>query len=218
VLSPEQRALAAVDSPWNLRQFDLAQRTRGLRTVRGAWRTFLQRDWRPVRWGLIGLVAVQLVGINAMAWHQNRQLREKRAALDGTLTATFPQVRAVLNAPVQMRREADALRASAGRPGPQDLETLLAATATAWPADRGPADSLNFEPGTLVLPAGGWNEDQIQRLRSQLRGEGFTLDSQGGQLSVRRAEPGNDIPGRPGRGPRPGGGPGPQGGMTPPRN
>ncbi len=123
VLTPEQRALAVVDCAWNLRQFELAQRTRGMRTLRNVYRGFMRRNWRPVRWGLAGLVAVQLLGMNVLAWQQNHQLQQRRDALNATLTSTFPQVRAVLNAPVQMQREAEALRASAGRAGPQDFET-----------------------------------------------------------------------------------------------
>ena len=186
VLTREQRALAAIEGPWNLRQFELAQRTRGLRTLRNAWRTFMQRNWRPVRWGLIGLVAVQLVGMNAMALQQRHQLQQRKDALNTTLTTTYPQIRVPLNAPVQMRRETDTLRATAGRAGPQDLETLLAAAAGAWPQDRGPVDAMSFEAGRLVMSAAGWSDDQIQRLRSQLRSEGWQLDSRDGQLTLQR--------------------------------
>ena len=52
-----------------------------------------------------------------------------RDSVDALLT--HPQVRAVLDAPLQMARENDLLRASAGRPGDTDLEPLLQAAATA---------------------------------------------------------------------------------------
>jgi len=87
---------------------------------------------------------------------------------------------------VQMRRETEALRTSAGRAGPQDLETLLAAAATAWPADRGPVDALSFEPGRLTVSATGWSATQIEQFRSQLRSEGWRLDADQGRLTLSR--------------------------------
>lgn len=185
-LSRAQRALSVIDCPWNLRQFELAPRTRGILALRQLSRGLMRRQWRPVRIGLAGLVAVQLLGMNLAAWQQNAQLKARRTAITQTLTQTFPHVRAVLDAPTQMQREIDGLRASAGRSGDKDLETLLAAAATAWPQDRGPADSLSFEAGRLQLSSAGWSEAQIQQFRSQLRSEGWQLESSEGQLTLSR--------------------------------
>ncbi len=186
VTSDEQRALAVIDSPWNLRQFELAQRTRGLRTVRQAYRQFMQPNWRPVRIGLVALLAVQVLGLNLLAWRYNQQLQAGKASLSRTLTDSYPQVRAVLDAPVQMQRETELLRASAGRPGDQDLEALLAAAAAAWPTERGPAEALSFEPGRLIVPATGWSEAQISQFRTQLQSNGWQLDSAEGRLTLSR--------------------------------
>jgi len=187
IQAAEQRALGVIDSTWDLRQFELVQRTRGLRALRQLGSELMRPQWRAVRWGLAGLVLVQLLGINLLAWQQSRHLQSQRAALSSTLTSTYPQVRAVLDAPVQMRRETEALRSSAGRAGPQDLETLLAAAATAWPADRGPVDALSFEPGRLTVSASGWSAAQIEQFRSQLRSEGWRLDADQGRLTLSRA-------------------------------
>lgn len=200
-LPAAQRALAVIDSPWNLRQFELAARTRGIRELRQLGRAFMRRQWRPVRIGLAGLLAVQLLGLNVLAWQQSQQLKERRAAVNSTLTATFPHVRAVLDAPLQMGREMDSLRANAGRAGDRDLETLLAAAATAWPQERGPVDALNFEDGRLLLSAPGWSEAQVQQFRSQLRSEGWQLESGEAQLTVSRLPP--NSPAGPNPNPRP---------------
>ncbi|MGS0755935.1 type II secretion system protein GspL [Roseateles sp. GG27B] len=187
VLSPAQRALAVLDSPWNFRQFELAPRTRGIRAVRDLYRGLMRRNWRPVRYGLAGLAVVQVLGLNLYAWQLNQQLQTRRAALNQTLTSSFPQVRAILDAPVQMQRETDSLRASAGKTSEQDLESMLAAAATAWPAERGPVDALSFETGRLVLSGAGWSDAQIQQFRSQLRSEGWQLDVSEGRLTLSRA-------------------------------
>lgn len=187
VQTPAQRALAVVDSAWNLRQFDLAPRARGVRALRLVSRTLMRKPWRPVRYGLAGLVLVQLLGLNLWAWQQHRELAARREAVTATLTGAFPQVRAILDAPVQMRKQLDLLRASAGSVGEQDLEALLGAAALAWPSDRPPTDALAFEPGRLTVSAQGWAPGQIDNFRTQLRSEGWQLDASEGKLTISRA-------------------------------
>lgn len=190
VVTPQQRALQALQSPWNLRQFDLALRTGGVRAVRQIYRNFMRRTWRPVRLGLAALLGVQLLGMNLSAWQLRQQLDERKAELGRVLKSSFPQVRAVLDAPVQMRREMEQLRAQSGRPSEQDFETLMAVAAQAWPGDRGPADGLAFEPGRLHITASGWSDAQIQTFRQQLQSEGWALDFSDGRMSISRQRPG----------------------------
>ncbi|MDR7269049.1 general secretion pathway protein L [Pelomonas saccharophila] len=187
VQTPAQRALAVVDSAWNLRQFDLAPRARGTRALRLFSRGLMRKPWQPVRQGLVGLALVQLLGINLWAWHQQREVAARREAITTTLTGAFPQVRAILDAPVQMQKQLDLLRASAGSVGEQDLEALLAAAALAWPADRPPTEALAFEPGRLTVSAQGWAQPQIDNFRNQLRSEGWQLDASEGKLTISRA-------------------------------
>lgn len=187
VQTPAQRALAVIDSAWDLRQFDLAPRARGVRALRLVAREFMRRPWRPVRIGLAGLALVQLLGLNLWAWHQKREVNARREAVTTTLTTAFPQVRAILDAPVQMQKQLDLLRVSAGGTGDQDLEALLGAAATAWPGDRPPTEALAFEPGRLTVSAQGWSPAQIDNFRNQLRSEGWQLDTSEGKLTISRA-------------------------------
>jgi general secretion pathway protein L len=147
----------------------------------------MRKPWQPVRYGLAALVAVQLLGLNLWAWHQHREVAARREAVTTTLTGAFPQVRAILDAPVQMQKQLDLLRASAGSVGEQDFEALLAAAAMAWPADRPPAEALAFEPGRLTVSAQGWAPNQIDNFRNQLRSEGWQLDASEGKLTISRA-------------------------------
>ncbi|MBW8846304.1 MAG: general secretion pathway protein GspL [Burkholderiales bacterium] len=186
VLTPAQRALAVVESAWNLRQFDLAPRARGVRALRLVTRALMRKPWQPVRYGLVTLALVQLIGLNLWAWHQNRELAARREAITATLTGAFPQVHAILDAPVQMQKQLDLMRASAGSVGEQDLEALLGAAATAWPPDRPPTDALAFEPGRLTVSAQGWSQPQIENFRTQLQSEGWQLDASEGKLTVSR--------------------------------
>jgi general secretion pathway protein L len=186
VATRSERLLAAARSSWNLRQFDLTPKNRGTAQLREAWRRVMSPPWRPARVGLIGLLAVQLVGLNAWAWNQRLQVRNKRAALVNVLREAHPQVQAVLDAPTQMRRETELLRTAAGRAGDTDLEILMQAAASAWPEQR-PVQNLRFENGGLTLAAAGWNEPELVQFRETLRPSGWQVESADGRLTIRRS-------------------------------
>ena len=190
-LTAAERALEAVyraaGSNLNLRQFDLAPRHRGTRLLREGWRRLLGPDWRPVRWGLAALAGIQLLGLNAWAWQQRAAVQERKAAMTQLLRTTFPQVQAVLDAPVQMARETDRLRAAAGRAGDNDLESLLGAAAAAWPDGQGPVQTLRFESGRLTVAAPGWGETEMAQFRERLRAAGYAAEAAEGRVTVSRA-------------------------------
>lgn len=186
--SRDQRALAALDSPWNLAQFELAPRIRGLQFLRHFNRLWTEPQWRALRWGLIALLLLNVLGLNLLAWKDKRELAERRAGLVSTLTQAFPQVRAVLDAPLQMRRETETLRGHAGQRADGDLETLLGAAAAAWPAGQGPVESFSFEPGRLSLSATGWNPAQIDGFGKALRAAGWQMENRDDRMTISRGE------------------------------
>lgn len=189
VLSPGQRSLHATRTLWNLRQFDLVRTRRGSRWLRDAWRQCLGPQWRPARIGLTALVAVQLLGLNLWASHLKDRVQSQRKQLASILQAEFPQVRAVLDAPVQMEREVQALRLRAGQASSSDLEPLLAAAASAWPTDQGPAQDLRYEAGQLSLAAAGFSPAHLEQFASALRGGGWRVQAQDGRVQLRPAPP-----------------------------
>ncbi len=186
VLTEAERALQAARSLWNLRQFDLAPRHRGARALRDLGRRLLSPAWRPVRIGALTLLLLQIGGLSVWAWHQRQAIEQKQLAQESLLRSTFPSVRAVLDAPLQMRRETEVLRAAAGRAGENDLEPLLGAAAAAWPDGQGPVHTLRFEPGKLTLSAAGWNEQQLAQFRERLRPGGWAVDSAEGRVTISR--------------------------------
>lgn len=187
VLSAAERALQATRTLWDLRQFDLARRSKGTRAVRDALRGLRTPAWRPARYGLAALVLTQLLGLNLWAWHLRSTLDAKRQAQVALLQSTFPHVRAVLDAPLQMQREVALLRAAAGQPDESDLEPLLQAAAAAWPADLAAVESIRFEPGRLTLAASSWDAGRIEQFRAQLQPQGLQLDVTDGRLVISRA-------------------------------
>lgn len=189
VVSIGEHLLQAARSPWNLRQFDLSPRHRGLSALRDGWRHFLQPAWRPVRLGLIGLALVQVVGLNAWAWQQRAQLRQKDADKAALVRQAFPQVQVVRTdvAVLQMQRELDQLRASAGVSGTRDLEVMLQAAASGWPA-QAELKGLRFEPGTLQIESAPLTDDQLAAWRAALSPSGWRVDGNGGNYTITSGE------------------------------
>lgn len=190
VMPSAERLLQAGRSLWNLRQFELARRTRSGRALRDSARRLFSPEWRPVRVGLIALAVVQVLGLNLWAWHQRGAIEARRAALQTLVRTTYPKVSPLdvqRNAAAVMQRESQSLRTLAGKPGDTDLEPMLQAAASAWPADRPPVDMLRFEPGRLTLAATGWSTQQIEQFRSVLQAAGWQVDASEGRLVLRRA-------------------------------
>jgi len=193
VMAPGQRLLQAARSLWNLRQFELARRNRGARALRDSARRFFSTEWRPVRIGVIALLIAQIVGLNLWAWHQRDTIETKQAAMQSLVKSVYPNVNAQdvqRDADAVMQRETQALRTLAGKPGDADLETMLQAAASAWPAERPPVDSVRFEPGKLTLSAAGWTDAQVTQFRSLLSPGGWAVESIEGRLTLSRARPG----------------------------
>ena len=188
IVDDAERALAATHSLWNLRQFDLAPQRPASRWLGRAWRATQTPAWRPVRLGMVALLLVNVVGMNLWAWSLNDQMRERHAALVALLQQAHPQVRTVLDAPLQMRRETDTLRAAAGRAGASDFETLMNATAWAWPDGQLPAAALRFDAQGLSFPATSWSAQQFEGFRQRLTVAGWAVDQREGRVSLRRAE------------------------------
>ncbi len=195
VMSTPFRMLQASRTLWNMRQFSLTRKNQGMRAARDILRQFMTPNWRPVRVGLVSLVLLQVVGLNLWAWRQQAEIKARGEMMTHVLKSTFPQVQAVLDAPVQMQREVQALRAVAGKPGEGDLETSLQAAASAWPADRPQVDNFLYKDGRLSLAAAGWSDDELSQFRSLLAPAGWQVESSEGRVVLARGTPSNPRPG-----------------------
>jgi general secretion pathway protein L len=130
--SHAQRLQQAAQTSWNLAQFDLARRNPLLQRLRRAGLTFwTQKRWKPARWAAIVIALIHIIGINVYAWHTQTQLQERRDQIRNTLQATFPQVKVIVDAPVQMERELALLRQARGATSGNDLEAQLSALGVA---------------------------------------------------------------------------------------
>jgi len=193
VMPPAQRLLQAARTLWNLRQFELARRNRGMRALRDARRQFARPAWRPVRLGLVALVAAQVIGLNLWAWHQRSLIQARRGDMFTVVKASFPKLsdnEIKLGPMAVLQREVDRLRLRAGKPGDTDVEPMLDVAAVAWPADQPPVENLRYENGRLTLSATGWKEPQLEQFRSRLRPAGWQVEQNEGRVTITRSRAG----------------------------
>ncbi len=182
-----QRHLLAAQSPWDLAQFDLASsgRSRAFKKFSTGWAGLLRSpQWRAARWGLVALLLANLVGLNAWAWMERSALKSKREQIRTALTGTFPAVRVVVDAPVQMEREVAALRQATGAASGRDLESMLAALAAAAPPGLAPT-SIEFTGNELRLKGAG-AAPAAQQAGPSLQAFGYRTSSEGDTLVVRQ--------------------------------
>jgi general secretion pathway protein L len=179
--------LRCTQSDWNLAQFDLslssgARRTQRLRQTLRRWRT--TPAWRPARWGLAALLVVQLLGLNAAAWNERRVLEAKQDAVRQTLRHSFPEVRLVLDAPLQMQRELQRLQQASGVLAAADLEQQLGALAQTAVPDQAMPTSVVFAGGMARLGGFSAGEAQWQAMQQSLARQGWRARLDGTELSL----------------------------------
>ena len=183
------RALRAARGDWDLAQFDLASsgRTRALRKAGSLASAVLHApQWRAARWGVAVLLLAPLLGLNLWAWQERQSLTAKQASVRNALTQSFPQVKVIVDAPVQMERELALLRQSAGALSALDLEPLLAISARALPA-AWQASAIDYSSGQLRLRGPLLSADEQTHASDTARASGYQLHTEGDTVQVRAA-------------------------------
>ena len=173
---------AALNSGWELAQFELATRLRQRHWLR--WRQRLDLwwrhpQWKPARLGLLALLLTQLIGLQAWAWMTRHQWQAQEQAWAQMLQESFPKVTVVLDAPLQMAREVARLRQGSGQLTAADLESQLQALGAALPEGVSAPASLNYQDGVLQWPALTMTTVQKTAFEQGLAQQGYQLQAQG---------------------------------------
>jgi general secretion pathway protein L len=187
VVHPAERMLAAAQSSWDLAQFDLLH-TGAARRLRGAqrqWRNLLDApQWRPMRWAVVLLLLVNLGGLNAWAWKEQRSLDAKRDEVRELLVRSFPGVKVIVDVPLQMEREVLSLQRGGGLATARDVETMLASLAPLLPPGRS-IKGMEFSPGELTLKGLGLSGAEIDALQARLPALGYRAGGEGDRIVIR---------------------------------
>ena len=188
VLTGAQQHLQALASSWDLNQFELVNSSRS-RTWK-YWSSGLlgfakAPRWRAARVALLALLLVNLVGLNTWAWKEQALLNGKRTAIREALTNTFPNVRVVVDAPIQMAREVLALQQASGVASGRDLEAMLGAFGAVAPVNSMPS-SIEFVSGELRLKGLQFKGETVSVLSFKLKPLGFEATAEGESLLIKQ--------------------------------
>jgi general secretion pathway protein L len=183
--------LQSATSLWELAQFEqsLSGDSQSVKSVIRHWQNFWQTPaWRPARWGLVAVLLANVVGLNAWAWQQQTSLKAKRTQMNNLLTQSFPSVKVVVDAPLQMNRELIALRQSTGANTTQNFESILSAFGS---NNSSLADGL-ITPTAIEYIANGVNfkgvklsGNELTAAQAKLKTLGYTLTQNGDTSSVK---------------------------------
>ena len=188
--SRQQRWLAACRSDWDLAQFDLASsgHSRTFKRLLDAGRHVLHAPrWRPTRWGLGALVVINLLGVNLWAWKEQSAQQAQRMAIQNTFLQTFPQVKVVVDAPLQMQREVTALRQATGGSSSQGLEAVLAAVGAALPPGSGPG-AIDMSNDEINMKGLQLRAESMSTLSARLKPLGYDASINGDVLRIKAAK------------------------------
>ncbi|MBC7601430.1 MAG: general secretion pathway protein GspL [Ramlibacter sp.] len=183
---PSERWMRSAQSGWDLAQLEFSSsgRARAFKKMGTAWADILSApQWKPARWGVVALVAVNLVALNAWAWRERSALDQKREAIRMTLTETFPQVKVVVDAPLQMQRELTALRLATGTSSGNDFEAMLGALSNVAPPQRA-LSNIEFTNGELRVRGLAMPTEEARALANSLKSQGLTATAQGESLLI----------------------------------
>ena len=182
-----QRWLRAARSSWDLAQFDLVNsgRTRTWKRASGLWKALWQAPrWRAARWAAGALAVVNLLGLNAWAWQERTSLETQRLAVREVLTRTFPGVKVVVDAPVQMARELAVLRQATGGASNGDFETILASFGALALVDSAPT-AIDFVANEVRLKGLGLASSQVAEAAGKLKVQGYAVRSEGDSVFIK---------------------------------
>ena len=183
-----QRRLQAAQSAWDLAQFDMVNSgsARTWKRVSESIGNFLRAPrWRAARLALVALLLVNLIGLNAWAWKEQSRLNTQRAAIRDLLTSTFPNVRVVVDAPIQMAKEVAALQQASGASSNRDLDVMLSTVGALIPANTTPT-AIEYAAGELRLKGLALKSTAATAISFMLKPKGYMANIEGDALVVKQ--------------------------------
>jgi general secretion pathway protein L len=145
--------------------------------------------WRAARVGFVLLLLAQVIGLNAWAWRERSTLEAKRAMVKQQFMQSFPEIKVVLDAPVQMQRELGNLRHASGTLGNSDFESLYARFASVAQVSSAPS-AITFESNELSLKGLSLDSAQLGSLADALQAAQLSVRADGDRVVVKNLSEG----------------------------
>jgi hypothetical protein len=190
-----QRLLQASQSSWDFARGEWGQGSakRMLKVVQKAMGQFLnQKEWRLARLGLVLLLVINVLALNAWTWKEHASRQTQKDQLTQILKTAFPDIQVVVDPMVQMRRALVALQQKTATPNNGDFEHLLSAWALLSANNPGldlqQVQTLRFQANELTVLWKGANPSVSNpglQLPLELKDQGYEVDSDGKQTHLR---------------------------------
>ncbi|HMS25828.1 MAG TPA: type II secretion system protein GspL [Burkholderiaceae bacterium] len=178
--------IESAQTDWELAQFDLklSGDGDGIKRIRRIWQEFrLSTAWKPARWGFIGLILANVIGLNAWAWQQKSNLATKKALLTTQLTQIFPQVKVVVDPTLQMNKELASLRQSSGSVSAQNFESVLSAFSLLTNS-KTPPTMIEYAANKTIFTGINLTDAEYALAQTKMKMHGYTLIRDGNRITV----------------------------------
>ena len=185
-----QSAAAALERGVDLAQGDLALSGGGRAWQRatGVLRDMLAApQWKPARWGVALLLLANVIGLNAWSYKQQAAVQAKRAQMNQLLNSSFPNVKVVVDAPLQMQRELAALAQAQGQLSGRDFESIYARFSSVAGINTAPS-AIEYVAGELQLRGSGLSGAQLDPLLPRFQYAGLAVRSDAQALIISHRE------------------------------
>jgi general secretion pathway protein L len=139
--------------------------------------------WAPVRWGLALLLLANLIGLNAWSYQQTADLKNMRTQMNQLLTQTFPNVKVVVDAPLQMQREMANLRKAQGQLSERDFESIYGRFSSVTDISAAP-DAIEYFANEVQIRGSAVAPAQLDALLPRLQYAGLQVKSEAQALIV----------------------------------
>jgi general secretion pathway protein L len=143
--------------------------------------------YKPLRWGVVVLLIAHVAGLNAWAWKEKKQALAKQSQMQQLLTQSFPQVKVVVDAPVQMQRELTQLRQAQGQLSGRDFESIYARFSALAQVKSTPS-AINYVANEVTLRGIDMPSSQIESLLPRLQYSGLSVRQDAQQLVISHRE------------------------------
>jgi general secretion pathway protein L len=157
---------------------------RALQNLFEGFRSFLLAPaWRAARWGAALIVLANVLGLNLWAWKQSAQLQVQRDQMKQILTSSFPNVKVVVDAPLQMQREMVTLRQSQGQLSGRDFESIYARFAALAGINTAPS-AIEYIANEVLISGASLPASQLESVAPKLQYAGLAVRSDATRLII----------------------------------
>jgi general secretion pathway protein L len=128
-----------------------------------------------------------VVGLNAWAWKQSTQIVNQRAQMTQLLTQSFPEVKVVVDAPLQMQRELPILRQTQGQLSGQDFESILSRFSSVAGMNASP-NAIEYVANEVQIKGANLSGEQLNELLPRFQYAGLNVRSDARALIVSHSD------------------------------